>query len=323
MSVESSLIAPQVMWIAMKSFVISEPIAVGRSVTVIGGGNTAVDAARTARRTGAAVTILYRRSREEMPAIDSEVEDALEEGVRIELLVAPVRLEQRDGGVSLALTVERMRLGEPDASGRRRPVPIPGSEFELATNTVIAAVSQVPRWHGLEEVADDGWLVVDGKGAVCNGLWAGGDVLGLGIVGDAVLQGRRAAEAVHARLRGLPEPNADGRPPVMADEILIDFYPARPRARSGHLTAAEALHAPQAEVNTGVSEEQFLEEVARCFSCGSCFGCEQCWMYCTALSFARLEERAPGRYFSLSLDSCLECGKCIDVCPCRFLRATR
>ena len=117
---------------------------VGERVVVIGGGNTAVDAARTALRLGAAtVTMLYRRSREEMPANGWEVEEAEREGVRLELLTAPVAVETADGRVA-AIRCQRMELGEPDASGRRRPVPVPGSEFVIEADTMIAAVAQAP-----------------------------------------------------------------------------------------------------------------------------------------------------------------------------------
>lgn len=297
-----------------------EPADAGRAVAVIGGGNTAVDAARTARRTGAEVTIFYRRSQAEMPASESEVEEAHAEGVRFEFLVAPVGIDRRDES-ALVLTLERMRLGEPDESGRARPVPIPDSTFGAAVDTVIAAVSQTPSWRGLEALRNGGWLSTDDRGLVTDDLWAGGDVLGLGIVGDGVLHGRRAAEALHARLQGLPEPeNRGDDQPVDADEILVDFYPTRPRVRPTRLTVAEALRSRDAEVARGISEEQFLEEVARCFSCGSCFGCQQCSMFCTALCFSSLDAAAPGSYFSLSLDACHECGKCVEVCPCHYLQ---
>ncbi len=295
-----------------------EPIDVGRSVAVIGGGNTAVDAARTARRAGAEVVVLYRRSRVEMPAIESEVDEALAEDVRIEFLVAPLRLERRDG-TPLALTVSRMQLGEPDESGRRRPAPLPGSDFALEVETVIAAVSQEPGWEGLDGLSHGSWLSADEGGAVGDGLWAGGDVLGLGIAGDAVYHGRRAAEALHARLRGLPAPTEDERRLAEPDDILFELHPERQRAEPARLLPAEALRSPGAEVSLGIGEEQFLAETARCFSCGSCFGCEQCSMYCTLPCFSRLDQPAPGAHYSLSLDCCEECGKCVEVCPCGYL----
>jgi formate dehydrogenase major subunit len=292
----------------------------GRRVAVIGGGNTAVDAARTARRTGAEVVILYRRSRSEMPAIDSEVEEALGEGVRILFLASPVRLESSKA--AFTLTARRMRLAEPDSSGRRRPVPVPSSEFDVRVDTVIAAVSQEPCWAGLEGLQERGWLSTGENGAAACDLWGGGDVVAPGIAVAAVAHGRRAAEALHARLRGLPPPAADGRDLLDPSDILVDFHVAAPRARPRRLSAEEALGQPQAEVGLGITEEQLLAEASRCFSCGSCFGCEQCWMYCTPLCFTPLEEAAPGAYFSLSLDRCEDCGKCVEVCPCGFLEVT-
>lgn len=297
-----------------------ECVEVGATVVVIGGGNTAVDAARTARRAGAQARIVYRRSREEMPAIAAEVDEALAEGVELLLLTAPVRLERRAG--SLVLTVVRMELGEPDESGRRRPVAVPDSESELLVDTVIAAVSQEPAWLGFEELQRGRWLAADPSGAVSDGIWGGGDVVEAGIVGAAVAHGRRAAEALHARLRGLREPPPECRPSIGPVDLRLDAYATMDRAEAAHLAPDDAVQLPEAEVSLGIKEEQLLTEANRCFSCGSCFGCEQCWMFCTRLSFSRVTDPAPGAYFSLSLDHCVECGKCVEVCPCGFLEVT-
>lgn len=294
-------------------------VDLGRRVVVIGGGNTAVDAARTARRAGADVTVLYRRSRDEMPAIDSEVEEALEEGVRLVFLVAPLRLEPC--GDALSLIVGRMRLGEPDEQGRRRPIPVARSEFQLLVDSVIAAVSQEPCWEGLEDVQTCGCLPMDEAGPPASGIWSGGDVVEAGIAGMAIAAGRLAAEALHARLRGLPACPADERRLMDRSGILVDFHVPADRASPARLTPVERLGQPLAEVSLGITEAQFLAESSRCFSCGSCFGCEQCWMYCMPLCFEKLGEPAPGSYFSLALDPCRDCGKCIDVCPCGFLEA--
>ncbi|HEY5564644.1 MAG TPA: FAD-dependent oxidoreductase, partial [Rhodothermia bacterium] len=120
-------------------------VPVGKHVVVVGGGNTAIDAARSARRRGSSVTILYRRSRCEMPANCEEVKDAMEEGVTLEFLVAPVEIVRTDGVVS-SIIAQRMQLAEPDDSGRRRPVPIPNDVFELPVQTVISAISQAVDW---------------------------------------------------------------------------------------------------------------------------------------------------------------------------------
>lgn len=294
-------------------------VDVGAHVAVIGGGNTAIDAARTACRTGAHVSILYRRSREEMPAFAPEVEDALDEGVDFQFLTAPVRIEREDG-VIRALVAQRMELGEPDASGRRRPIPVPDSEVAIPTDTVIAAVSQEPVWAGIEDVdLDHGWILTGDRGEVAPQLWAGGDARGLGIAGDAIVHGRRAAEAVHSRLRGTPPPPPDTRAPVGIDDIVLDYHAPAPAARPAHLDPSERLADPQAEVSLGITEDQVVAEAARCFSCGECFGCQQCWMFCTAGCFTKVDEPEPGVYFTLSLDQCEKCGKCIEVCPCGFL----
>jgi NADPH-dependent glutamate synthase beta subunit-like oxidoreductase/Pyruvate/2-oxoacid:ferredoxin oxidoreductase delta subunit len=299
-----------------------EPVELGPSVAVIGGGNTAIDAARAARRAGAEVTILYRRSRTEMPAIEHEVEDAIEEGVELVLLASPVRLERQDGELR-TLVVQRMELGEPDESGRRRPVPIPGSEFEIPVSAMIAAVSQAPDIRGFEDLDQDGgWFLTGNGGAIDDGIFAGGDALGLGIAGMAIVQGRHAAEALHARLRGLePQavtPDVDSQL-VGPDEIIMEFHDKRPPVHAERLTPEERLAQPLAEVSGTITEEQFLEETSRCFSCGSCFGCEQCEMFCTSGCFTKLEEVGPGVYFTLTLEQCQECGKCAEVCPCGFL----
>jgi len=296
-----------------------EPIELGVEVVVVGGGNTAVDAARAGRRSGARVTMLYRRTRKEMPAIESEIEDALAEGVRIEYLSAPVEIK-RDGGKVRALVVQRMELGEPDNSGRSRPVPVPGSEYEIPAESVIAAVSQEPDWEYLSEL-DRGtvWVQAAGHGRVESGLWAGGDALAPGIAGLAIAQGRQAAEAVHAQLRELEQPRASQRSAVSDKTIKADYHPEKKPATPRRRPVEDRLTQPEAEVQETISREEFLEEVSRCFSCGLCYGCEYCFMYCNAGAFARLGQVGPGAYFALSLDYCEGCGKCIDLCPCGFL----
>ncbi len=296
-------------------------VALGDRVIVVGGGNTAVDAARVARRTGADVTLLYRRTREEMPAIDAEVEDALAEGVRIEYLAAPVEILRRDGLVR-AVVVRRMALGEPDASGRRRPVPVDGSDHEIPATAVIAAVSQRPDWDGLDEAAPATAWVEDARdGRIGDGLWTGGDTRGLGIAGMAIGQGRQAAEAVHARLRGPAPPRLAPREPVTQAGVRPEFYPPRERVEPPRRPPETWRTEPAAELEGTISEEAFLAEAERCFSCGQCYGCEQCFMYCSAGGFTRLKEVSPGAYFALSLDRCQACGKCTDLCPCGFLTA--
>lgn len=297
-----------------------ENILMGTNVVVVGGGNTAVDVARIARRKGADVTILYRRTRAEMPAIDIEVDEALKEGVRIEYLSSPVAFTRSDSGDLTGVRVQRMKLGEPDESGRARPVPVEGAAFTVLASTVVAAISQEPDWSSLDTLhsGGDGWSQPAGQ--TDSRISAGGDVLGLNIASHAIAQGRAAAERIHAHLRGLPEPKAGLEGAAIGQErVQTDFYPTTPRVSIPEVDVEERLADPAREVCATVSEDAFLQEAGRCLSCGSCFGCQQCWMYCNAQGFTRLESPSPGRYFALSLDVCEGCGKCIDVCPCGYL----
>lgn len=297
---------------------VGETVALGARVVVVGGGNTAVDAARTARRQGAEVTLLYRRSRAEMPAIADEVDEAIEEGVQLVLQAAPVRLEHEDGILRRLIAI-RIELGPEDASGRRRPVPVPDSEFVITADAVIAAVSQEPDLDGLESVAAGGRLQADG-GFVEADVLAGGDALVQGIAAQAIVQGRLAAEALHARLSGeAPRSSPTQRPRAAPDVLLTDFYPHVDAAHRARLSPEERLASPMSEVTAPLPEAAFLAEANRCLSCGSCFGCEQCTMYCTSEGFIKLDAREPGAYFTLTLDQCEECGKCVSVCPCGYL----
>ncbi len=186
-----------------------ERIEVGRNVVVIGGGNTAVDAARTALQLGAReVTILYRRSRDEMPAIPWEVKEAEDEGVRIELLVSPKRILGENGKAS-AVECVRMQLGELDETGRRASTPLEGSDFSRKTDMIILAVGEAPDLGFLPkqlEVNDNGTLWVDHTTMETSiqGVFAGGDaVTGPATVIEAIRAGKNAAESIHNYLESL------------------------------------------------------------------------------------------------------------------------
>ncbi len=166
-------------------------VRVGGKVLVIGGGDTAIDAARVCRRLGAEVTLVYRRTCAEMPAIKSEIEGAREEGARIEFLAAPVEILLRDGAAVGARCI-RMELGTPDASGRPRPVPKPGSEFDLKATAIIAAIGQEPELEGFDRLRSGReWIKIDEWGATSvEGVYAGGDDVELGLASVAISQGR-------------------------------------------------------------------------------------------------------------------------------------
>ena len=293
-------------------------LEVGKTVVVVGGGDTAVDAARASARLGAQTTILYRRTIAEMPAIKEEVAEAQREGIRIEFLAAPSAVVREDGRAA-GLTCLRMELGEPDAGGRRRPVPIAGSEFFVPADTVIAAISQETEFAGLEPLRGEGEsLQVDERGETpVPGTFAGGDLLELGIVTTAIYHGRRAAETIHARLRGLPAEAAFAPPIITHERMRLDFYPKQARAAAETVPPAERLQDPHREVNLGLTREQAIAEAKRCMSCGLCFDCGNCWKYCQDQAVIKpLDRRQPYRF---KLEFCTGCKKCAEECPCGYI----
>ncbi len=193
----------------MKAYTFPEhdtPIKVGKHVSVIGGGNVAMDAARCARRLGAEVTVVYRRSEEEMPARKEEVHHAKEEGISFRMLTGPVSIEGNENGFVRAMQCIEMELGEPDAKGRRRPVPKPGSEFELETETVIVAIGNSPN-PLIKKTTPDlptekwGGIIADENGRTGKkDVYAGGDaVTGAATVILAMGAGKKAAEVIDAK----------------------------------------------------------------------------------------------------------------------------
>jgi len=261
----------------------------GKKVIVVGGGNVAIDAARSALRLGAgSVTLVYRRSRAEMPASSWEVEDAEEEGVRLHFLANPIRILGQNGKV-VGVECIRMELGEPDASGRRRPIPIPGSEFVLEADLVIPAIGQTPDLTFL----GDGTLSVTRRGTLAAdpmtlatdvpGIFAGGDaVSGPATAIEAIAAGKRAAESIHRYLQGeaLARPER-GLPVVPYEEV--DLRRARKEARASMpKLAPETRRTDFAEVELGFSEEQAIAEARRCLNCAVCSECRQCVTACQA-----------------------------------------
>jgi Pyruvate/2-oxoacid:ferredoxin oxidoreductase delta subunit len=214
-----------------------------------------------------------------------------------------------------------MELGEPDASGRRRPVPIDGKEFVLEAGTVIAAVSQRPEFTGLEALDHDGWIKTDDNGAIGavgqNKTYAGGDATNLGLATIAIYQGKRAAEAIHRRFRGLEKEAEAALPVVKTDRIMFQFYQEALRRQAASLSTQERLAKPWDEFSQTLSEADAIAEAQRCMSCGSCFDCGSCWSYCQ--DQAVIKPATPGKPYSFKLEFCNGCNKCKENCPCGLI----
>jgi NADPH-dependent glutamate synthase beta subunit-like oxidoreductase len=248
---------------------LGKKVEVGDRVAIIGGGNVAIDGARTALRLGAKeVTIVYRRTRAEMPASAEEIEEALVEGVRIDYLLAPSRIISRNGRVELEST--RMELGEMDASGRRRPEPIKGSEFTESYDTIIAAIGQRPEIPGHLDIATGRGNIIqvdpDTLATSREGVYAGGDaVTGPASVIEAIADGRQAAISIDKYLGGsgnIDEVLAPLEEEVSAPEEAEEQW----RPPMPHLPVKQRI-GKFSQVELGYSDEMAIEEAKRCLRC--------------------------------------------------------
>lgn len=282
----------------------------GDEVAVIGGGNTAIDVARTLLRLGAQPTVYYRRTAMEMPAIPQEVEEAVAEGVQLEFLTAPVSLEAADNG-RILLNLARMELGDPDQSGRRRPVPVPGLEYVVAVDKVIAAIGQHTDRFALGE--KDAKAVqgrMEGFGELP--VFGAGDMAWGGTVTEAIGSGNEAAREVHAYLRGqdyLPEPRLKAA--VLPGMINYNYYMPAVR-HEGIARHPHSFEGDFSEVNAGLAAADLTSEAARCLHCGDCFRCGNCMNFCPDAAIHMDED---GR-LRIDYDYCKGCGICVQECPC-------
>ena len=309
----------------------------GDKVAIIGGGNTAVDVARSVIRLGRKATILYRRSKEEMPAFEDEILEAIEEGVKIRYLVNPIRIQQKDHLKRLECL--RMELGEKDESGRRKPVAVPGSNVFIEADTVIVAageeieVSFLPK--GVEEKGGIILTQRDGSTGV-KGIFAGGDLtsnqrtiahaIGSGkkaaLAIDCYIQDKNAEEAIRQILIGEgpslsifrhlhPEERPMNPHVVAFEELNTDYFETSKRHGEQRDLAKKRIKG-FGEVTSTLTEIIALKEAERCFSCGTCNGCENCYVFCPDASIMKTKEILSHQ---VDYDFCKGCGICFSECP--------
>jgi 2-oxoacid:acceptor oxidoreductase delta subunit (pyruvate/2-ketoisovalerate family) len=285
----------------------------GRRVVVYGGGNTALDVARTARRLGAEeAVIVYRRTRDKMPAHDFEVEEALEEGVLMKWLSTIKNVEAGE------ITVEKMALDE-------KGFPQPTGEFEtLRADSVILALGQDVDLSLLQGV--EGLTIKDGVAQVgenmmtgAPGIFAGGDMApSERTVTVAVGHGKKAARHIDAWLRGAVF--APARDPELAsfDKLNAWYYGEAPKTVRPVLEIARRTSTFE-EVVQGLDENNALYEARRCLSCGNCFECDNCYGVCPDNAVIKL---GTGKGFEFKYDYCKGCGVCAQECPCGAIAMT-
>jgi 2-oxoacid:acceptor oxidoreductase delta subunit (pyruvate/2-ketoisovalerate family) len=309
----------------------------GDRIAIIGGGNTAIDVARSVIRMGKKAIILYRRSREEMPAFEDEIVEAMEEGVKIKYLVNPIRIQQKDGMKRLECL--RMELGEKDESGRRRPIPIPCSNLFIEADNVIIAVGEeievsfLPK--GMEK--RDGIVLTRRDGSTgIKGIFAGGDLTSnQRTVAHAIGSGKKAAMAIDSYLRGedteeairqiligegpsisisrylRPEERPMNPHIVTFEELNTDYFEPSKRHRESKGPVKKRIKEFK-EVTSTFTERIAFEEAERCFSCGTCNECENCYVFCPDASVVKAEEFLSHQ---VDYDFCKGCGICFSECP--------
>lgn len=321
----------------LRDVALGSKVELGARVAVIGGGNTAMDAARTSLRLGAKeVMVVYRRSREEMPAAVEEVEEAGHEGAIFHFLSAPVRIAAQDGRVT-GIECVKMELGEADSSGRRSPVPVDGSEFVIEADTVIAAIGQtlaMPEELGgaAPELNKWGYVQVDEDTMATSieGVFSGGDgASGPATVVQAVGAGKRAARSIHRYLNGMPvvapikEFNVSKGALSEIDPEELATVKRIERAKLPALSIKDREHNFK-EVESGLSEEDALREASRCLSCG-CVDVFDCELKKLGTEYGVDAKKFDGERHHLAIaddhlfivrdnNKCILCGRCARIC---------
>jgi formate dehydrogenase major subunit len=329
----------------MRKANLGETPEMGHRVAVIGGGNTAIDCARTAYRLGAdKVYIVYRRTRAEMPVVQREVDEAEEEGVEMLYLSSPLRVLTKDSLTASGLECIRNKLGEPDASGRRRPIPMEGSNFILEVDTVIPAVSQSPDISFLGrdvtlEISKWARLVVNPDTLETNqpGIFAGGDfVTGPRMLIEAIAHGHEAAQSIRAYLANGKAPHQRAHFRLVKDykpSVGYDSLPReKPRTRPVHERGSFDV-----EVDLGLPMDAIQRDAMRCFQCQlnividsrECILCGGCVDVCPndcirMVSLDRIKgfdnSTEKGAALVMNEDKCIRCGLCVQRCPTKAIK---
>ena len=315
-----------------------ETFDLGQRVAVIGGGNTAMDAARAALRLGAKPLVIYRRTKEEMPAWEEEISEAEEEQIEFIFLSSPVKILTENGQVKGIECIKNL-LGPPGKDGRREPRPIENTNFTLAVDSIISAIGEAPDLsflpHELQKAKDS--IPVDETGATAlKRIFAGGDIvtqprtvsyaIGAGkkaaLTIDATLRGKNVAEALRLARWGekgslsmarYKSGGADG----MAQEVvpfaeLNTAYFKRQRRKAKEKLDVAQRTGDFSEVAAGLSPASALEEAKRCFNCGVCNLCHNCFTFCPDLA---ISARPDKQGYAINYDYCKGCCICVEECP--------
>ncbi len=315
-----------------------ESVKLGPRVAILGGGNTAMDAARSALRLGSKPFVIYRRTQQEMPAWEEEIAEAAEERIEFVFLSSPQKILVEGGAVKGIVCVKNI-LGPPGKDGRREPRPIENSEFTLSVDAVISAIGEAPdlSFFPKETGTKNGSIAIDESGATSvEKVFAGGDLVAQPrTVSYAIGSGKRAAMAIDARLCGRDVGQAlrrarqggkggvsmgryKGGPSDGRDQKVVAFADLNPAyfTRQSRIVREKAPAADRAkdfrEISEGLSRAAAFQEAKRCFNCGVCNLCHNCFLYCPDLA---ISARPDGAGYAINYDYCKGCCICVEECP--------
>ena len=320
-----------------------QDLDLGKKIIIIGGGNSAIDSARCAVRLGNQVQVFYHRSRNEMPAFEDEIYEAERESVKIHFLNQPVQFLTENGKIA-GVQFRKTFLGEPDESGRKRPIPIEGSEFNVNASAVITAVGESADLSFLppEIQIEQGRIAIDRFGLTHHpGVFAGGDAaLQIHNVAYAIGSGKAAACAIDSWLSGneiskikdriiigqagpvsithyletgLSHPvDLKNSAVVPFSEININYFEKKARRKIQKSMISERS-GNFSEISSGFNKAEALEESERCFHCGACINCDNCYLFCPDAAVTKTT--AGNSPYEILFDYCKGCGICVNECP--------
>lgn len=299
----------------------------GKNVLVIGDGNVAMDVVRLAKRLGAEATIVSAVPRDEMACFPEEVRDAEVEGAKFQFQIGTVEV-LRDGANVRGLKCVKMQKKEKGEEGWNHPVPffrykpVSGSEFELAGDLIVAAIGQATDISGFDNLPNDrGLLKVEPVTHQVKGfdnVFAGGDILQIDLITTAVGQGRRAAEAIDAFVHGQPLPSRVRPDVIPFSRLKSDYFLPVARNHRTH-THPKKVEGDFTEILNRLEQETSVKEAERCMSCGLCFECKQCMLFCPQEAIEMFKKNPVGEVMFTDYSKCVGCHICAESCPTGYI----
>lgn len=305
-----------------------EKTEIGKRVVAIGDGDVAMDVVRLALRLGAEEAVLLSGvGREDMKALPGEYNDAVAEGAKVETCVGTVEV-LRENGRAAGLKCVRMEKKAKGEEGWNSPVPflrykpVAGTEFEVKADTVVASIGQATDLSGLDPIGQGKpWAQVDGNLQVKGmpGVFAGGDILSLTLLTTAIGQGRKAAEMIDLYVHGKDLPKSAPRVDVIPFKKLATYYfPPKPQFERSHRAVTKAA-GDWDEILKAPTEDEAKGESSRCMSCGLCFECDQCKVYCPQEAIIKIKNNPVGEVMFTKYERCVGCHICAAICPTGYI----